>query len=449
MLGVEIEDIRNNCRNSLNLNYFQLTSDDFFSLCSALCVTTSLTDLDLYDYPLSSLSAAKNLAKGLSKNGSLRRINFSRVQFRAAEAKGSDNKSSFEWIVEGLSYHSCINFIDLSFCGLGPNELNSLKQLFHISSLLHLNLHWNMLGARGVLEILECLSQKTPITSTSGLLSLDLGCNDLTDKIYSRTTLNKLWTLLEKNHTLTSLDLSGGAVDLETLNQIQTKIIQRNRKKQGLPISFQRKETKRNIDNTSSAGILSSRILKLPSFLSIERKILDSIDEKEIIACLEGVDIVPTSNKNNTRHVIPNNDEGIDKKISTEVEIKISALPIDMNSNEEAKHLEIQFEEYQNFYVEEFKTDEKTNPPDIIPNNSNRLSSQSLSKRIRRTSDAQLEGREYHPLCKICFTKDLDAVLYNCGHRFCLDCCIRMFKDRKRCPSCNRPILDAIRTYDQ
>jgi len=70
---------------------------------------------------------------------------------------------------------------------------------------------------------------------------------------------------------------------------------------------------------------------------------------------LEGVDIAPTSNKNNTRHVIPNNDERIDKKISTEVEIKISALPIDMNSKEEAKLLEIQFEEYQKFYVEEFK----------------------------------------------------------------------------------------------
>jgi len=182
-------------------------------------------------------------------------------------------------------------------------------------------------------------------------------------------------------------------------------------------------------------------------FYPIERKILDSIDEKEIIACLEGVDIIaPSRNSNNP--IIKNNEKKTKTDPAKKDEVNRSVLPIEFKTlNEETKFVEkLQLEEYQSVSFEELKSEMKTSGTDL---KSNRLSSQSVSsKRLRRTSDAQLDSREY-PLCKICFTKELDAVLYNCGHRFCLECCMRMFKDRKRCPSCNRPILDAIRTYDQ
>ena len=50
--------------------------------------------------------------------------------------------------------------------------------------------------------------------------------------------------------------------------------------------------------------------------------------------------------------------------------------------------------------------------------------------------------------CIICLDKEVDAVLYQCGHMcVCLTCGLRLSTMGSHCPMCRAPIRDVIRAY--
>merc|ERR1712039_228825 len=54
------------------------------------------------------------------------------------------------------------------------------------------------------------------------------------------------------------------------------------------------------------------------------------------------------------------------------------------------------------------------------------------------------EERRDEDLCKICYDKDIDVVLYPCGHFIICRWCAQKVSD---CPVCRFVITDVIRTY--
>lgn len=57
----------------------------------------------------------------------------------------------------------------------------------------------------------------------------------------------------------------------------------------------------------------------------------------------------------------------------------------------------------------------------------------------------QKQDTQSQTTCLICFDKDADAVIMDCGHGgICYGCCIELFKKKQGCYLCRKPILQVL-----
>lgn len=51
--------------------------------------------------------------------------------------------------------------------------------------------------------------------------------------------------------------------------------------------------------------------------------------------------------------------------------------------------------------------------------------------------------------CRICFEKQIESVLCNCGHSLtCHDCGLKLLRgNNPQCPVCRQPIINVVRIY--
>ena len=62
-----------------------------------------------------------------------------------------------------------------------------------------------------------------------------------------------------------------------------------------------------------------------------------------------------------------------------------------------------------------------------------------------RKARAKSSGVDLDVACTICYDRDMDTVLYKCGHSYCSICVKQL--DPKLCPDCRRKIKDVVRVY--
>lgn len=60
-----------------------------------------------------------------------------------------------------------------------------------------------------------------------------------------------------------------------------------------------------------------------------------------------------------------------------------------------------------------------------------------------RKAKAKLAGVDLDVACTICFDRDMDTVLYECGHTYCSDCAGKLVS----CPECRLKVRDRIRVF--
>lgn len=57
----------------------------------------------------------------------------------------------------------------------------------------------------------------------------------------------------------------------------------------------------------------------------------------------------------------------------------------------------------------------------------------------------QKQDSQSQTTCLICFDKDADAVIMDCGHGgICYGCCVELFKKKQGCYLCRKPILQVL-----
>ncbi|EEC16598.1 RING finger protein, putative, partial [Ixodes scapularis] len=74
-------------------------------------------------------------------------------------------------------------------------------------------------------------------------------------------------------------------------------------------------------------------------------------------------------------------------------------------------------------------------------------STQVTSNTKTEKPDPKPEKTEDH-LCRLCFDKDIDCVLVDCGHLVtCYACGLKLFMGTPLCPVCRKPIKQLVKTF--
>ena len=83
-----------------------------------------------------------------------------------------------------------------------------------------------------------------------------------------------------------------------------------------------------------------------------------------------------------------------------------------------------------------------------VPSTSSTTNTSRISSSAKSSSLTELQPSLIHTECVICCDKDVDSVLYSCGHMcMCFQCAVQQWAAAGECPLCRATIRDVIRTY--